>query len=274
MIQAQFAFKKLVQLAVVGLMIHSSITLAGEQYAPVPLRELHFSTPLAIQKVRDDAFVGNTGSQAALPETQLPVSAADQMRHDTLAGGPELPAQSIHLRASAAGGARYLGSQVMDGDAWGGTFRLSLSAFRNSDRLLYGLDMGVNAAWSSRFNSVNNPTFTDVVPVGMYNSPSLDFLAFLGYRWHCVGVELGGGYQISWIKWRNSPQQSNSGFRGVPKIRVALSFVVTTHTDIFVAASHTFNIYDKLRNPAGAVNTFQDSGYVAVTGAAYAQCLY
>lgn len=264
---AKFISKKLIQVAIIGLIAQSSITLAEPQFTRLPLRQIQFSASPIMQIMHDDAFTGRASSQAALPEIQPHVSAAVQM-HDNRAGGIEYsapPQSMIRFRASAAGGARYLGDQVMDGNDWGSVLRLSFAAFGIHNGFIYGLDVGFNSGWSSRFNSVNDSTVTDFIPLSMHNNGSLDFLALLGYRGRHAGVEIEGGYEVSWIQWSTSVQQADSGVRGVPKIRGAVLIPVATNTEFFIAVSHTFNTYDKLENPARTINTFQDSGYVSVT---------
>lgn len=183
----------------------------------------------------------------------------------TLAGGVEY--HNTHFRASAAIGTRYINSQVMRDDAWGNLLRLGLSAFGtcHSHRCRYGLEIAGNSAWVSRFNSVNDSTSTTVGPVGLYNSPSLDFLFFVGYTGQHIGFEVGVGPQLSWIKWQNTVQQATSRFRVVPKLRLALTGKVARHTELFLAASQAFNVYGKLRCASGVFNCFNDSGYVGVT---------
>lgn len=183
------------------------------------------------------------------------------------AGGITMPPPASHFRASAAIGTRNINSQVMRDDAWGNLLRLGFAAFGScrSDHCRYGLEIAGNSAWVSRFNSVNNPTSTAVGPVGLYNSPSLDFLFFVRYVGHHAGFEIGVGPQLSWIKWQNTVQQATSRFRVAPKVRFAVTGKVASHTELFLAVSQAFNVYDKLGCASGAFNCFNDSGYVNVT---------
>jgi hypothetical protein len=185
---------------------------------------------------------------------------------EIIAGGIDHQAQKLNFRASVAVGARYLGSQVMSGDEWGNLLQISFAALYNLQKTpcYIGLNIAGNSAWASRFNSVNSAGNTNVMPVGIYNSPSLDFLATFGYKGHYAGVELNGGYEVSWVKWRNSTQLATSGVRGAPKIRLAVIFTLTKNTDFFIAGSYAFNTYGNLSCANNAFNCFNDSGYVGV----------
>ncbi len=186
-----------------------------------------------------------------------------------LAGGIEylVPSQ-FSFRTSAAVGSRYLGTEVMPGDSWGNLLQLSFSALGQAQSIpfYYGLSIAGNSAWASRFNSVNLVNSTRAAPVGIYNSPSLDFLVTLGYMGRHVGVEVNGGYEVSWVKWRNSTQLANSGARGAPKVRLALIFPVTKSkkTEFFIASSYAYNTDGALGCASAAFNCFNDTGYIDV----------
>lgn len=196
----------------------------------------------------------------------------------SIAGGPDEPLnnplkqptyalRTSEIRASAGFGPRFVNDQVMRNSAWDTVLNLSLAALRNckTHPCKYGLQMGANTAWSSRFNSVNNPASTAVAPVSVHNSASLDLLAVFSWDWSKLGIEVGVGPQLSWVKWLNSVQQATSRARVVPKLRVAITHKISQHTQVYIAASEAFNPYGKLRCSSGAFNCFDDAGYVSVT---------
>lgn len=171
------------------------------------------------------------------------------------------------IRLSASFGPRYINDKVMEDDRWGTVMRMSITNLARCEThaCFYGFQLAANSAWSSRFDSVNDPSSVEDGPVGMHDAASLDFLWTFEWDTQPVGVELNFGPQISWIKWQNTVQQHLSDIRIVPKLRVAFNHSIYKNVRLFVAASQEFNPYGKLRCHTNKRNCFNDNGYVSVT---------
>lgn len=170
------------------------------------------------------------------------------------------------MRASASFGPRMQDSQLMNHSAWDTAMRMSFSFLYPSTNKhsAYGLTLAAENSWNARFNSVNDVASTTEGPLLVHNSAAMDFLGLWSRKMGQQSIEVAAGAQVSWVKWLNSVQQTQSGVRVVPKVRIALSHHFNDF-DMFVAFSQTFNTYSQLKDPSGTPNRFNDSGFVATS---------
>lgn len=176
-----------------------------------------------------------------------------------------MAAEKAHLRVGGEIGLRKM-DQLISNESMGALQRLSIGVVGRNGKSEFGLDLGASNSWAGRFDSnTSTPDSSGLVEV--YNSASLDLLAFYGWNWGKCGIEVGAGPQVSWAKWVNSVAEARSKIRIVPKVRIAINHEVVQNTNIFAAASYAFNHYGGLSCPdstATPSGCFDDDGFVSV----------
>lgn len=175
--------------------------------------------------------------------------------------------ETISYEGYIGAGPRLIDDQVMSNTNLDTAMELGLAFSKDckTKSCYYGLQLFANNAWDARFNSVNNVNNVNTIPALVHNSASMDVLAYFGKDYAKWRGELGVGPQFSWLKWLGSPQQAEDGLRVLPKLRVAISHSISTHSHLYFAFNQAFNVYGSIGCDSGAFNCIDDSGFVSVS---------
>jgi hypothetical protein len=180
---------------------------------------------------------------------------------------PDMVGMDINVRASIAGGPRFINDDVMDNTRYSTAMEFGLGAYQNckTSDCYYGLELFFDNAWDARFNSVNSQTDFNTTTALVHNSASMEALLFAGKDLGSWQAEFGVGAQISWVKWLGSPQFAVDRLRALPKLRASLNRKISSKTNLFLAVSQAFNPYGSMGCASGALNCIDDDGFVSIT---------